>query len=288
MDAKNVKIVFTSNGKEMAFGKHSAYKIRSIQGLETSDITLTATENAGIDGATVTNRRLGPRHIDIVGGIPSGDREVYRENLVRFFNPANEGTAIIEYCGRKRKVGYLIENVDFGTLDSVYKIPEFTVSLYCENPMLLSTSSYGRNIAAFIPQFSLPFKCTVEKKQIMGYQKISQSILIANDGDKAVGAEFVITATRGDVSNPIIQNETTGQYIKVVRTLSMGDILRISTIPRQKEILINGSNAITDMDRMSDLSLSIIPGDNVLEYDAADGMTNMDVRLYYTPEYLGV
>ncbi len=288
MDAKNVKIVFTSNGKEMAFGKHSAYKIRSIQGLETSDITLTATENAGIDGATVTNRRLGPRHIDIVGGIPSGDREVYRENLVRFFNPANEGTAIIEYCGRKRKVGYLIENVDFGTLDSVYKIPEFTVSLYCENPMLLSTSSYGRNIAAFIPQFSLPFKCTVEKKQIMGYQKISQSVLITNDGDKAVGTEFVITATRGDVSNPIIQNETTGQYIKVMRKLFMGDTLQISTIPRQKEILINGSNAITDMDRMSDLSLCIIPGDNVVEYDAEDGMTNMDVRLYYTPEYLGV
>lgn len=288
MDAKNVKIVFTSNGKEMAFGKHSAYKIRSIQGLETSDITLTATENAGIDGATVTNRRLGPRHIDIVGGIPSGDREVYRETLVRFFNPANEGTAIIEYCGRKRKVGYLIENVDFGTLDSVYKIPEFTVSLYCENPMLLSTSSYGRNIAAFIPQFSLPFKCTVEKKQIMGYQKISQSILIANDGDKAVGAEFVVTATRGEVDSPTIRNETTGQYIKVMRKLFMGDTLQISTIPRQKEILINGSNAITDMDRMSDLSLCIIPGDNVVEYDAEDGMTNMDVRLYYTPEYLGV
>lgn len=288
MDAKNVKIVFTSNGKEMAFGKHSAYKIRSIQGLETSDITLTATENAGIDGATVTNRRLGPRHIDIVGGIPSGDREVYRETLVRFFNPANEGTAIIEYCGRQRKVGYLIENVDFGTLDSVYKIPEFTVSLYCENPMLLSTSSYGRNIAAFIPQFSLPFKCTVEKKQIMGYQKISQSILIANDGDKAVGAEFVVTATRGEVDSPTIRNETTGQYIKVMRKLFMGDTLQISTIPRQKEILINGSNAITDMDRMSDLSLCIIPGDNVVEYDAEDGMTNMDVRLYYTPEYLGV
>lgn len=288
MDAKNVKIVFTSNGKEMAFGKHSAYKIRSIQGLETSDITLTATENSGIDGATVTNRRLGPRHIDIIGGIPSGDREAYRETLVRFFNPSNEGTAIIEYCGRKRKVEYLIENVDFGTLDSVYKIPEFTVSLYCENPMLLSTSSYGRNIAAFIPQFSLPFKCTVEKKQIMGYQKISQSILIANDGDKAVGAEFVVTATRGEVDSPTIRNETTGQYIKVMRKLFMGDTLQISTIPRQKEILINGSNAITDMDRMSDLSLCIIPGDNVVEYDAEDGMTNMDVRLYYTPEYLGV
>lgn len=288
MDAKNVSVVFTSNGKEMVFGKRSAYKIRSVQGLETSDITLTATENAGIDGATVTNRRLGPRHIDIVGGIPSGDREAYRETLVRFFNPSNEGTAVIEYCGRKRKVEYLIENVDFGTLDSVYKIPEFTVSLYCENPMLLSTSSYGRNIAAFIPQFVLPFKCTAEKKQIMGYQKISQSVLITNDGDKAVGAEFVVTATRGEVDSPTIRNETTGQYIKVVRTLSMGDILRISTIPRQKEILINGSNAITDMDRMSDLSLSIIPGDNVLEYDAENGMTNMDVRLYYTPEYLGV
>ena len=113
MDAKNVSIVFTSNGKEMVFGKRSAYKIRSVQGLETSDITLTATENAGIDGATVTNRRLGPRRINIIGGIPSGDREAYRETLVRFFNPSNEGTAIIEYCGRKRRVDVLDRKCGF-------------------------------------------------------------------------------------------------------------------------------------------------------------------------------
>ena len=90
------------------------------------------------------------------------------------------------------------------------------------------------------------------------------------------------------MTNPIIQNETTGQYIKVIKALAMGDVLRISTIPRHKSILLNGSNAITDMDRMSDMSLAVVPGDNVLAYDAADGMTNMDVRLYYTPEYLGV
>ena len=49
----------------------------------------------------------------------------------------------------------MIENVDFGTLDSVYKIPEFTVSLYCENAMLLSTSSYGRNL----PPLSRNLRC---------------------------------------------------------------------------------------------------------------------------------
>lgn len=285
---KALTITFTSAGRQLTMGRGSAYKLRSVQGLETSDIELTSVENAGVDGSTVTNQRLGARHIDILGGIPSGDREAYREILVRFFNPANTGTAVIDYCGTKRKTVYHVEAVDFGVLDSVYKMPEFTVSLLCENPLLLSTNSYGRNIAAFIPQFALPFRCTVEKKQIMGYQKISQRILVTNDGDTSVGAEFVVMATRGTVTNPIIQNETTGQYIKVIKALAMGDVLRISTIPRHKSILLNDSNAITDMDRMSDMSLAVVPGDNVLAYDAADGMTNMDVRLYYTPEYLGV
>lgn len=42
------------------------------------------------------------------------------------------------------------------------------------------------------------------------------------------------------------------------------------------------------MDRTSDLTFALTPGDNLLCYEAADGRSNMDVRLYYTPEYLGV
>ena len=111
---KALTITFTSAGRQLMMGRGSAYKLRSVQGLETSDIEITSVENAGVDGSTVTNQRLGARHIDILGGIPSGDREAYRETLVRFFNPANTGTAVIDYCGTKRKTVYHVEAVDFG------------------------------------------------------------------------------------------------------------------------------------------------------------------------------
>ena len=70
--------------------------------------------------------------------------------------------------------------------------------------------------------------------------------------------------------------------------LAQGDTLTISTLPRQKQILLNGENAMMKMDRTSDLTFALTPGDNLLCYEAADGRSNMDVRLYYTPEYLGV
>ena len=87
---------------------------------------------------------------------------------------------------------------------------------------------------------------------------------------------------------PVLKNEATGQQIGMKMTLAQGDTLTISTLPRQKQILLNGENAMMKMDRTSDLTFALTPGDNLLCYEAADGRSNMDVRLYYTPEYLGV
>ena len=84
-----------------------------------------------------------------------------------------------------------------------------------------------------------------------------------------------------------------GEFLAVVGPSGCGKSTLLNLIcgllkPEQGQILLNGENAMMKMDRTSDLTFALTPGDNLLCYEAADGRSNMDVRLYYTPEYLGV
>ena len=69
--------------------------------------------------------------------------------------------------------------------------------------------------------------------------------------------------------------------------MDKGDALTIETNKGQKSILLNGANIIHKIDRSSTF-IGLSPGDNTLTYTADDGYMNLEVRLYYTPMYLGV
>lgn len=263
MQAKHMTITLTSGHKTLVLGKGHPYRLRSVQGLEAAPVAIASAPNAGMHGDTVTNVRLEARSLVLGGTIAYlDDLERLRERLARFLSPHEEGLCTIDYCGTKRQIGYRVEAFSIDEMANLWAPMDFSITLFCADPMLHSTDSYGRNIAEYLPQFALPFCCMAEKKSIMGYRKTSNTI--------------------------VLKNEATGQQIGMKMTLAQGDTLTISTLPRQKQILLNGENAMMKMDRTSDLTFALTPGDNLLCYEAADGRSNMDVRLYYTPEYLGV
>lgn len=289
MQTKKMTITLESHGKTLVIGKGEPYRMRTVTGLEAAPVTISSSSNAGMDGATVTSARLEPRNIVLSGTIAYLEgMEELRERLVRFMDPAAEGLCTVDYCGIKRKIEYRIESFAIDEMINLWAPMDFTVTLYCPNPMLKSVDSYGRNIAAYVPQFAFPFRCTAEKKQNMGYRKTGNTIAVQNNGDKEIGLRAVITAEHGPVSDPKVKNEDSGKFIQVHVEMQQGDTLVISTLPRQKQIVFNGTNAMAHMDRASDLTLGLSKGDNLLSYEAGQGRPNMSVRLYYTPEYLGV
>lgn len=289
MQAKYMTITLESGGQALTLGKGQPYRLRSVQGLEAAPATIASAGNAGMHGDTVTNARLEARSLVLGGTIAYlDDLERLREKLARFLSPLEAGRCTIDYCGTKRQIEYRVEAFSIDEMANLWAPMDFSITLFCADPMLRSTDSYGRNIAAYLPQFALPFCCTAEKKSIMGYRKTSNTIVLDNNGDTEIGIKAVITAARGPVSDPVLKNEDTGKKVGMKLTMAQGDVLTISTLPRAKEILLNGTNAMMRMDRASDLTLALKQGSNLWRYEAADGRSNMDVRLYYTPEYLGV
>ena len=77
------------------------------------------------------------------------------------------------------------------------------------------------------------------------------------------------------------------QFVRVKIAMQKGDVLLVDTDRRHQVIELNGVNVYQKIDRLSE-PFELAVGSNYLEYDADENYSNLDVRLFYTPLYLGV
>ena len=95
----------------------------------------------------------------------------------------------------------------------------------------------------------------------------------------------------GDVVKPKIINTKTLEYIEIDATLQAGDVVQICTVDRQKRVtLIRNGQEYNYFNYLTDGStfLQLAEGDNEFQYLAESGGSNLYMRLYYTPLYVGV
>ena len=118
----------------------------------------------------------------------------------------------------------------------------------------------------------------------------SQIITVENIGDVSCGCEIVFQAL-GTVTNPELLNIDTGEYIRLLTTMSAGDELRVYTHFAGKRVVsINGTvvtNAFSLLDTDS-VFFQLAAGLNTLRYDASVNMELLEVSIYFRPQFLGV
>lgn len=123
-----------------------------------------------------------------------------------------------------------------------------------------------------------------------GMRQPSQIITVNNIGDVACGCEIVFRAL-GTVTNPELLNIDTGEYVRLLTTMSAGDELRVYTHFAGKRVVsVVGSteiNAFSLLDTGSTF-FQLASGQNTLRYDASVNMELLEVSLYYRPQFLGV
>ena len=160
MQAKYMTITLESGGQALTLGKGQPYRLRSVQGLEAAPATIASAGNAGMHGDTVTNARLEARSLVLGGTIAYlDDLERLREKLARFLSPLEAGRCTIDYCGTKRQIEYRVEAFSIDEMANLWAPMDFSITLFCADPMLRSTDSYGRNIAAYLPPRATSSSC---------------------------------------------------------------------------------------------------------------------------------
>ena len=305
MTINTLKIELTCNGRTLAMGPGLDIDITKVSGLESSELEISTSDNALVDGVSVDGKKIGKRPIHIEAKFKSGrNNPENRAAVIKFFNPKYTGKALITNMGISRNIEYELEGWTFAEQRNLDTRLGIIVDLICPDPYMLNVDNFGKNMAHYTKQFHFPWhslaRRVTNKNQypekarglmlggmIMGYRTLHKEVVLANDGDVSTGVQIQFVAKRGTVKKPKITGLRTGQFMRVVCDMVAGDVLLIDTNPRHQVIELNGVNFYHHIDRRSE-PFELEVGDNYLEYDADENYTNLDVNLYYRPKYLGV
>ena len=306
MTKNTLTIELTCNGKTLRMGPGEDIDITAVTGLESSELDISTSDNALVDGVSVDGKKIKPRPIHIEASFKSNkNNPENRANVIKFFNPKYTGKALITNMGVSRNIEYELEGWTFASVRNMDNKLKILVDLLCPDPYMLNVDNYGKNMANISALFAFPWRMLSTRMtsgkldypdkargmllggMTMGYRTLYKEVVLANDGDVPTGVQIQFVATRGPVTNPKITNTGTGQYMRVNVAMQQGDILLIDTNDRHQVITLNGVNYYQHIDRKSE-PFKLAVGDNYLEYDADENYTNLDVNLFYTPKYLGV
>ena len=286
MTKNTLTIELTCNGKTLRMGPGEDIDITAVTGLESSELDISTSDNALVDGASVDGKKIKPRPIHIEASFKSNkNNPENRANVIKFFNPKYTGKALITNMGVSRNIEYELEGWTFASVRNMDNKLKILVDLLCPDPYMLNVDNYGKNMANISALFAFPWRMLSTRMTSgkLDYPDKARGMLLG--GPTGVQIQFV--ATRGPVTNPKITNTGTGQYMRVNVAMQQGDILLIDTNDRHQVITLNGVNYYQHIDRKSE-PFKLAVGDNYLEYDADENYTNLDVNLFYTPKYLGV
>ncbi len=125
---------------------------------------------------------------------------------------------------------------------------------------------------------------------IMGLREPSLIVNVYNNGDVKCGLKIEFRA-KGSVKNPSLFNVNTREYIKINKTMAAGEIINVNTSYGHKKIESELNGVKTNIMNYLALPfyfLQLDPGDNLFRYDAEENLNNLEVNIFFTPQYLGV
>lgn len=254
------------------------YKLNQLKGLENTNQDVFTQKSPGLDGAQYIGSLYDMREIVADAAISSGTiEEMYtkRAYLNRVVNDSNiEGSIQIDITTSTGVKSYQINGVAadirFNPKDASIPTARFSLTFRCANPFLNILPAKSQALGITTPNLTFPVTFPI----VFSYGTGSNTAVVTNDGNKPAGITFTLT---GPAQNPIITNETTGEYLKFINlTLAIGQVMTIET-GRINQVLVdmgtgdpNGMQYVDQNSRFFYLQ----PGNNTITIDDDLGFVN--------------
>ena len=114
MTVNTLKIELTCNGRTLTMGPGEDIDITKVTGLESSELEISMSDNALVDGVSVEGKKIGKRPIHIEAKFRNGrNNPENRAAVIKFFNPKYTGKATITNMGISRYIEYELEGWTF-------------------------------------------------------------------------------------------------------------------------------------------------------------------------------
>lgn len=283
------KITYVNeNNQSIELGSIPPYIVTNKEGFSNVESIINTVKSPYQDGNTITNTTLNSREIVMEGEFFNRGGQSVKRHLIKVFNPKLSGILRYECEGIVRIIHCRPRATPFIQSTNLATTP-FIVELYAANPYWKSL--YENKVTGTSVVNNLEFPLEILESGIeFGYTQSGSILQIDNIGDVAAGMKIEFKAV-GGVSNPSLLNITSREYIKVNRDMANGDIIMVDTNFQSKTIELERNGAITnsfsDIDTGSTF-IQLDTGISTFKFDADSGLENLDINIYFTPQYVGV
>lgn len=241
------------------------------------------------DGLSYIETNFKPRYIDLEGSIMERNFKsirMYRSMLSSICNPKlGLGKLTLELDGITREIYCVPNSAPVFPERERMPVQSFTITWFCPDPYWRSPNQESRPLKSYVGKFKLPMTFPFE----LGTS--GSRTTLYNDGDVPAPVTVEI---HGPTTNPQLFNRTTGEHIRINRTISDDEILHVNTKSGSQRVEIerNGesNNAFGYLDHdssaLSDFCLEL--GENEIEHVADAGNRHAQVIVRWQDQFVGV
>lgn len=280
---RKVIIKNKNNNLIIGIGEDKNYILQKLGSTGISASTTEKVKSPNQDGSTRIKTLLDDRILELQFLIKTdSEKKLFelQEYINEVLNPKDDLEIIYKYSNNSKKIrGHLLGEIEYLETGK-YGFQQVVLSLECD-PYWSDCEDKSVVLAVSIPNFYFPLSFD---PTIVFSIEINKTIDIFNEGHVK---SPIIIEFRGPAINPIVTNETTGEFIKVNKELNDGEVMTINTASGKKSVTIDGKNAFGFID-LNSTFFQLKKGVNTITYDADSGSESAELKIIYNNKYIGV
>ncbi|HDI3121689.1 phage tail family protein [Clostridium botulinum] len=269
--------MINKNGKEVTFNSQLPFLIQEFKD-DGVGVEIHSTKSFMRNGQDYNYNILETRQLTLKFMIEGQNEQELRDKIKLINNVVNPilGEVLIIYENK------CIKAIADNTL-SLEENEKTNINLYenkirfvCSDPFWKDIGSTKLKLCAFVNKFKFPFHFPVK----MGGKANKITNILDGDAETSIKIKFT-----GNMVNPILFNNTTGDFIKLNCKLTENDVVEIDTDYKTRCIKLNGTSNFSILDFNSTLfQLGI--GENELEFKSDKADSKAKIEIEYKNNYI--
>lgn len=274
---RNTVFTYENSIGSLTFGVDTAFWLSEVTGASSVEVELTETRTDEQSGAVLAGQSAAPRSLTLDGCIFE-PLQANRRQLLRVMAPLIPARLTKQDAGGT----YWLDVVPQRTpeVSAGQGVQYFQAQLRACWPFWRTAAQHRTTIAGLQALFAFPFN-TGGSWMLSQYSR-NYFCSILNSGNVSIPFQVVFTA-QGRVENPWLYHMGTRRQIRLQMDMQAGQQVRVSTQPGGKGVWLEtgglSENAFRHLAVESDLSMALLPGENLLRLGADSFRENLSASL---------
>lgn len=275
---ENTVVIYENALGKLEFRYESAFWISDIGGASSVDVDIAESRSAMQIGSDIEGQIVQPRSITIDGAV-FGPLAANRKRLIDVMAPQVPSTLTVIDSGGSWYLDIVPERTPDITPGNGVQM--FQCRLRAAYPYWRTTASYAAQVTGISPLFRFP----INTGGAWWISRFSDSFFatITNRGNIATGFRVIFIA-RAALTDPELYHVDSDKKILIRKSMAAGDMITVSTAHGSKGVVCTSAageitNGFRYLTADSDLSMSFLPGPNLLRVDAGVNREGLTVRV---------